>query len=55
VIGSVAATRKLYTVLVGLELSAMNLQLSISRAANAGPVSIVKVRLEGRVEMTAYA
>jgi hypothetical protein len=55
VIGSIAATQKLYTVLVGLELTAMNLQLSITRAANAGPVSIVKVRLEGQVERTAYA
>jgi hypothetical protein len=54
-IGTVAATQKLCTIVRGLSLTAQNLQYSIARGANAGPVSIVKVRLEGRVEMTAYA
>jgi hypothetical protein len=54
-IGTVGATKKLCTIVRGLSLSAQNLQYSVVRAANAGPVSIVKVRLEGRVEMTAYA
>jgi GTPase len=54
-IGTVAATQKLCTTVRGLSLTAQNLQYSIVRAANAGPVSIVKLRLEGRVEMTAYA
>lgn len=54
-IGTVAATQKLCTIVRGLSLTAQNLQYSIARGANAGPVSLVKVRLEGRVEMTAYA
>jgi hypothetical protein len=54
-IGTVAATQKLCTIVRGLTLTAQNLQYSVVRSANAGPVSIVKVRLEGRVEMTAYA
>ena len=55
IIGTAGATGALLTYLPGLELTAQNLQLTISRAPNAGPVCIVKVRLEGRVEMTAYA
>lgn len=54
-IGSAGATGKLFTALLGMSLTAMNLQFSITRNPDAGPVSIVKVRLEGKVEMTAYA
>jgi hypothetical protein len=53
-IGSVAAPGIIKTVLPGIALTAQNLQLSVTRAANGGPVSITKVRMEGRVEMTVY-
>jgi hypothetical protein len=35
--------------------TAQNIQLTLIRAAGAGPVSITKVRMEGRVEKTVYA
>ena len=35
---------------IGLTLTGQNLQLSFSRAANAGPLAIVKVLLKGTVE-----
>jgi len=54
-LGTVAATGKLCTLVLGLSLTAQNLQFSVGRAANAGPLSVVKVRLEGEVETTAYA
>jgi hypothetical protein len=54
-IGTLAATQKLCTVVRGLSLTAQNLQYTVTRTGGAGPVSIVKVGLEGRVEMTAYA
>lgn len=54
-LGTVAATGKLCTVLVDFALTAENLQFSVTRAADAGPLSIVKVRLEGEVERTAYS
>jgi hypothetical protein len=54
-IGTAGATQKLGAVVRGLSLTAQNLQYTITRGADAGPVSITKVRLEGRVEMTAYA
>jgi hypothetical protein len=53
-IGSTAATGTIKTVLVGISLTAQNLQLSVTRAKNAGPVSITKVRMEGKVEITTY-
>ncbi len=49
-IGTNAATQELCTIIRGLSLSAQNLQFSISRDPGNGPVSIVKVRLEGEVE-----
>jgi hypothetical protein len=55
VIGTAGATQKLGAVVRGLSLTAQNLQYTITRGGGAGPVSITKVRLEGRVEMTAYA
>jgi hypothetical protein len=53
-IGTANATGKLCTVVLGMNFTAANLQLSVQRAANAGPVSITKARLEGRVETTVY-
>jgi|HubBroStandDraft_3_1064219.scaffolds.fasta_scaffold80946_2 hypothetical protein len=54
-IGTAGATQKLGAVVRGLSLTAQNLQYTITRGGGAGPVSITKVRLEGRVELTAYA
>lgn len=54
-IGTAGATQKLGAVVRGLSLTAQNLQYTITRGGGAGPVSITKVRLEGRVEMTAYS
>lgn len=54
-IGTAGATQKLCAIVRGLSLTAQNLQYTITRGGAAGPVSITKVRLEGRVEMTAYA
>lgn len=53
-IGTASARGVICTVIWGITLSAANLQLSVVRAANAGPVSITKVRLEGKVETTTY-
>jgi len=54
-IGTTNATGLICTVNFGISLSAANLQLRVDRAADAGPVSITKIRLEGRVEKTAYS
>lgn len=51
-IGTVNATQKICTVVIGVTLSAANIQPSVIRSANGGPVSITKVRLEGNVETT---
>lgn len=54
-LGTVAATGKVCTTppsLLALNLSAMNLQFNVVRTAGAGPLSIIKVRLEGTVEFT---
>jgi hypothetical protein len=53
-IGTVAATKKILSVLVGISQSGMNLQLNVTRPPAGGPVSITKVRMEGKVEMTTY-
>jgi hypothetical protein len=54
-IGNTVFTGKIMTVDAGVtSQTAQNLQLSVTRAANGGPVSITKVRMEGRVEMTVY-
>lgn len=53
-IGTVGASRRIVSTLVGIALTGQNPQLSVQRLANAGPVSITKVRMEGRVEMTVY-
>lgn len=54
-VGTQAASRKIVTKVLGLALTAQNIQASIIRAANAGPLSITKLRLEGRVETTVLA
>jgi hypothetical protein len=54
-IGTVAATHQICTIVRGLTFTAQNLQYSLFRAPGAGPWSIIKVRLEGRVELTAYS
>jgi hypothetical protein len=53
--GNALATGKLMTIFVGISLSAQNIQLMITRAAGAGPLSIAKVLLCGRVETGEYA
>ncbi len=53
-IGTVGASGRITTILTGIALTAQNLQLTVTRAAGAGPVSITKVRMEGRVEITVY-
>jgi hypothetical protein len=53
-IGTVAASKAIVTQIMGISLTAQNLSLSITRDPNAGPVSITKVRMEGRVETTVY-
>lgn len=51
VIGNLVPTGRIMTRNnIGLTLTAQNLQLSWFRAANGGPVSIVKVILTGQVE-----
>ena len=54
-LGNTIPTGKMLTKVIGLALTAQNLQLSVLRAANSGPLSIVKIRLEGEVETTSYA
>jgi hypothetical protein len=53
-IGTVGASQVICTLIYGLTISAANLQLSVVRPANGGPVSITKVRMEGKVETTTY-
>jgi hypothetical protein len=53
-IGNTVPLGIILTILVGITQSGQNLQLSIERDAGAGPVSITKVRMEGRVETTVY-
>lgn len=53
-IGTANATQKLCTIVIGLTLTASNLQVSVTRAPGQGPVSITKARLEGTVETTTY-
>ena len=53
-IGTVAASQKICTIVLGLALTGCNLQASVTRAPNAGPVSITKLRMEGKIEDTTY-
>jgi hypothetical protein len=52
-IGNQTPTGVLMTTVQGIALSAQNLQLSITRAANAGPLSIASIVLCGTVEVEA--
>lgn len=54
-VGTVAATRRIASKVIGLALTGQNLQGSISRIPGSGPLSITKFRLEGRVETTVLA
>ncbi len=49
-VGNLVPTKAVMTVEVDLNLTAMNLQLSVLRAAGAGPLSILKVTLVGNVD-----
>jgi hypothetical protein len=53
-IGSAAASNNLMTAFVDLTVSAFRPQLSISRAAGAGPVSIVSATMVGEVEEVSF-
>lgn len=55
VLGNVLATGKLMTTFVDVSLTGQNLQLTILRTAGAGPLSIAKVLMCGRVEQGVYA
>lgn len=54
-LGNAIATGKLMTKVIGIQLTAQNMQLTAIRPAGAGPLSIVKVVMCGRVEMQEYA
>lgn len=54
-LGNTLATGRLMTKVVGITLTAQNMQLTAIRAAGAGPLSIAKVLMCGRVEMQEYA
>jgi len=54
-LGNKVPTGKLMTKLIGLQLSAQNLQLTIYRPAGSGPLSITKIVLCGRVENSELA
>jgi hypothetical protein len=54
-LGNIKPTGVLMTSVQGLVLSAQNLQLSITRLAGAGPLSIASIVLCGRVEKGTYA
>jgi hypothetical protein len=54
-LGNANPTNKLLTKILAPTLTAQNLQLAMFRAANAGPLSITKITLAGRVEMQKYA
>jgi hypothetical protein len=49
-IGTVGATGKLFTTIRSIELTAQNLQYTLTRQPAGGQVSIIKTRLEGEVE-----
>jgi len=54
-LGNATATGILMTTFVDLRLTGQNLQLTVSRAAGAGALSIAKLLLCGRVERAEYA
>lgn len=50
-IGNVVPTNKLMTKLIDIQITAMNLQATIARSANGGPLSFAKIILCGQVEV----
>jgi hypothetical protein len=54
-LGNQVPTGKLMTKILGMQLTAQNLQFTIFRPAGAGPLSITKVVLCGRVENSELA
>ena len=50
-LGNAVPTGKIMTKIVPLFLTAMNLQLTVTRGQGSGPLSVVKVILCGRVEV----
>lgn len=54
-LGTQQATGKLMTATLGISLTAQNIQLTISRAAGAGALSIAKILMCGRIEDAEYA
>jgi hypothetical protein len=55
VLGNVVPTNKILTKFIAIQLTAQNLQLTITRRANAGPLSITKLVMCGKVENQQYA
>ena len=49
-LGNLVATNRIMTKIVGVGFTAKDVQLTLQRGAGAGPVSIVKLVLCGRVE-----
>lgn len=49
-VGNVVPTNALFTEPFGLQLTCFRPQLTISRVAGSGPLSIVRVRMEGETE-----
>ena len=54
VLGNATPTGNYLTKEVDLPLSGMNMQLSWSRAAGAGPLAIAKIKMCGTVETEPY-
>jgi hypothetical protein len=54
-VGTSAASGRICSKVIGLALTGQNLQVLVSRTPASGPLSITKVRLEGRVETTVLA
>jgi IPT/TIG domain len=53
-VGTIGASQRIATVVVGIALTGQNIQPSVSRIPGSGPLSITKLRLEGIVEKTTY-
>lgn len=49
-VGNVVPTNALFTEPFGLQLTCFRPQLTISRVAGSGPISIVRIRMEGETE-----
>jgi hypothetical protein len=53
-VGTSKASGRICSKVIGLALTGQNLQVSVSRDPGSGPLSITKLRMEGRVETTVY-